>query len=78
MRRLMPSSAVLALCLAAAPGAGLASNPQRAMQDAPPPASRIAAANAAARVQPLGENYLNATQVYALSLIHISEPTRPY
>ena len=39
MRRLMPSSAVLALCLAAAPGAGLASNPQRAMQDAPPPAS---------------------------------------
>ena len=35
------------------------------MQDAPPPASRIAAANAAARVQPLGENYLNATQVYA-------------
>lgn len=65
MRRLMPSSAVLALCLAAAPGAGLASNPQRAMQDAPPPASRIAAANAAARVQPLGENYLNATQVYA-------------
>ena len=65
MRRLMPSSAVLALCLAAAPGAGLASNPQRAMQDAPPPASRIAAANAAARVQPSGENYLNATQVYA-------------
>lgn len=65
MRSLMPSGAVLALCLAAAPGVGLASSPQRAMREAPPAASRIAAANAAARVQPLGENYLNATQVYA-------------
>lgn len=65
MRRFMPSGAVLALCVAAAPGVVLAANSQRAPRDAPPPVSRIAAANAAARVQPSGDNYLNATQVYA-------------
>ena len=65
MRRFMPSGAALALCVAAAPGVVLAANPQRAPRDAPPPVSRIAAANAAARVQPSGDNYLNATQVYA-------------
>lgn len=65
MRRFMPSGAVLALCVAAAPGVVLAANSQRAPRDAPPPVSHITAANAAARVQPSGDNYLNATQVYA-------------
>lgn len=67
MRRLSKHSGVLlALCLAtAAPGLALAKAPDRTAQEAAPPASRIAAANAAARVQPSGDGYLNATQVYA-------------
>lgn len=59
--------ALLALCfaIAAAPGLVLAETPDRAAQEATPPATRVAAANAAARVQPSGDGYLNATQVYA-------------
>lgn len=63
------SGALLALCLAtataAAPDLVLAKAPDRTAQEAAPPAARIAAANAAARVQPSGDGYLNATQVYA-------------
>lgn len=61
--RLLSSAAVLAVCLGATPGSASAS-PQRAPQSAPP-VSRIASANAAARIQPADDAYLNATQVYA-------------
>lgn len=59
--------ALLALCFAtaAAPGLVLAKAPDRPAQEAASPAARVAAANAAARVQPSGDGYLNATQVYA-------------
>lgn len=61
------SCALLALCLATAavPGLVLAKAPGRTAQEAAPPATRVAAANAAARVQPSGDGYLNATQIYA-------------
>jgi P-type conjugative transfer protein TrbG len=68
MRRAIPSCGVfLTLCLtAAAPGAAAlaASSPQSTPEPAAP-TSLVASANAAARVQPSGGDYLNAAQVYA-------------
>lgn len=60
----LPSAALVALCLAV-PCVTEASTFQSAPRSVSSPGADVAAANAAARVQPSSENYLNATQVYA-------------